>query len=132
MKPTRILIVEDEPGVAFFLKEGLEVMGNAYQVTAVYSGEVALALVHREKPDLVVVDLRLPGINGLDFVQNLRSQGCEMPILLMTAYGNEKVELRSQGLGIGVVLQKPFGLPLFMEWVARLLPSGGPAESISG
>lgn len=127
MKPNRILIVEDEPAVAFFLKEGLEVLGQEYQVWVVNSAEAALNLMEEiERPDLLVTDLRLPGMNGLDLVWILQERGLTLPVLLITAYGSDLVEARAAGLGIQAILSKPFGLQLFLDQVMALLKTSLP------
>lgn len=131
MKQNYILIVEDEPNVAFFLKEGLEVLGQEYQVLLADSAEAALGLLEKQVPDLLVTDLRLPGMNGLDLVWILQERGLSLPVLLITAYGSDLVETRAARLGIRAILSKPFGLQVFLEQVTALLNTTVPVAEPS-
>lgn len=130
MRQNCILIVEDEPNVAFFLKEGLEVLGQEYQVLLADSAEAALGLLEQQVPDLLVTDLRLPGMNGLDLVWILQERGFTLPVLLITAYGSDLVEARAVRLGIGAILSKPFGLQVFLEQVMALLNTAVPVAEL--
>ncbi len=131
MRQNYILIVEDEPNVAFFLKEGLEVLGQEYQVLLADSAEAALGLLEKQVPDLLVTDLRLPGMNGLDLVWILQERGLTLPVLLITAYGSDLVETRATRLGIRAILSKPFGLQVFLEQVTALLNTTVPVAEPS-
>lgn len=130
MRQNCILIVEDEPNVAFFLKEGLEVLGQEYQVLVADSAEAALGLLEERVPDLLVTDLRLPGMNGLDLVWILQERGLTLPVLLITAYGSDLVETRAARLGISAILSKPFGLQVFLEQVMALLKTAVPVAEL--
>ena len=104
----RILIVDDEESVAFFLAEHLTELGADYQVETARSGEEALALMDRQSFDLIVTDLRMPGINGLDLIEQARRRSPHTRLILMTAYGNQRVETTAYQLGACRYLAKPF------------------------
>ena len=110
----RILIVEDEKKVAAFIKKGLE--EETYAVDIATDGEEGLYLGEQNQYDLIILDLMLPKINGLDILSSLRSQNIETPILLLTA--KDSVEDKVEGLNQGAddYLTKPFGLN---ELIAR-------------
>lgn len=111
----RILVVEDESKVAKALKEGLE--AEHYEVTVARTGEEGFFLVNAQTFDLVVLDLMLPGRDGLEVLNTLRKHGLQTPVLILTA--KDTVEDRVLGLDSGAddYLIKPFAFP---ELVARI------------
>jgi len=111
----RILIVEDEPKVARAIEEGL--VGEGYAVTVTHSGEDGFFLANTEVFDLMVLDLMLPGRDGLDILGALRRRGLGTPVLILSA--RDAVEDRVQGLETGAddYLVKPFA---FTELLARI------------
>ncbi len=111
----RILIVEDEPKVASFVRQGLEEEG--YQITWVMEGKRALEYALQEAFDLVLLDLRLPDISGLEVCRRLRLHDPALPILMLTAL--DAIEDRVEGLRAGAddYLPKPFA---FEELLARI------------
>lgn len=111
----RLLLVEDQGKVARFIHRGLEEEGYAVDVAS--TGEDALAMAAVAPYDLVVLDLMLPGIDGLEVCRRLRRQQCSAPILMLTA--RDTVEDRVTGLDVGAddYLVKPFA---FAELLARL------------
>ena len=122
----RILIVEDEKKVAAFIKKGLE--EETYAVDIATDGEEGFHLGEQNQYDLIILDLMLPKINGLDILSGLRSQKIDTPILLLTA--KDSVEDKVEGLNQGAddYLTKPFA---FSELLARIrvLLRRGKAES---
>jgi DNA-binding response OmpR family regulator len=82
-----ILIVEDNSDLAYGLRTGLEIEG--YEVTVAEDGETGLARARQWLPDLVILDLMLPGMDGYRVLRSLRDDGLEMPVLILTARGQE-------------------------------------------
>jgi heavy metal response regulator len=111
----RILIVEDEKKVAGFIKKGLE--EETYAVDIAPDGEEGLLLGEQNQYDLIILDLMLPKINGLEVLSTLRARKIETPILLLTA--KDSVEDKVTGLNLGAddYLTKPFA---FSELLARI------------
>lgn len=111
----RLLLVEDDVMVASGIKLGLT--GAGYAVDWVGSAERALEVTRLETFDLAVIDIGLPGMDGLELTQNLRKQGHAMPVLILTA--RDALQDRVQGLDMGGddYMVKPFELP---ELLARL------------
>jgi heavy metal response regulator len=111
----RILIVEDEKKVAAFIKKGLE--EETYAADVASDGEEGLHLGEQNPYDLIILDLMLPKINGLDILSHLRAKKIETPILLLTA--KDSVEDKVEGLNHGAddYLTKPFA---FSELLARI------------
>ncbi len=111
----RILVVEDEQKVADALREGLE--GEKYQVVVERTGESAFFRVNTETFDAILLDLTLPGRDGLDILRALRARGLATPVLVLTA--RDSLQDRVTGLDSGAddYLVKPFA---FAELVARV------------
>lgn len=110
-----ILLVEDEAEIASFIRQGLGEEG--YEVTWAVEGEKALELLDLEAIDLVLLDIRLPGISGIDVLKELREYWMDLPVMMLTAL--DAVEDRVKGLRIGAddYLPKPFD---FEELLARI------------
>lgn len=125
MKDTkRILIVEDEPKVAFFLQESLEALNQGYQVKCANSGEDALDELSQAPADLVVSDLRMPGINGLELLRRVHEQNPTTQTILITAYGSDEVEAETRRLQAYRYFTKPFHIEDFTTAVAEALDDG--------
>jgi len=117
----RILIVDDEESVAFFLAENLAEQGSDYQVETASSGEEALAKMTTQPFDLIVTDLRMPGINGLELIERARVHSPRTRLILMTGYGNPRVEAASYRLGACRYLAKPFPIQALFAAVQEAL-----------
>src|SRR5437870_11430887 len=109
------MVVEDEIKMARGLKEGLE--EDRYDVSVVHTGEEGFYAVHEQAFDLVILDVMLPGRDGLEILRTLRREGNTTPVLLLTA--KDAIDDRVRGLDVGAddYLVKPFAFP---ELVARL------------
>ncbi len=118
----RILVVEDEPVAAAVLAKGLR--EHAYAVDVAADGVHALEQVSVNDYDLVILDVLLPGINGLDLCRRLRDAGTTVPILMLTARGG--LDQRVEGLDAGAddYLPKPYHFPELLARVRALLRRG--------
>ena len=114
-----ILIVEDEHAVARGLQYALEQEG--YDVTLARSGEEGLELATRSAPDLVLLDVRLPGMDGYEVLRRLRAAGTKSPVLMLTARDEEVDKVIGLELGADDYLTKPFGLRELMSRIKALL-----------
>jgi two-component system KDP operon response regulator KdpE len=111
---TRVLIVDDEPQILRALVTNLRARG--YDVDAAGTGEIALQLAARHRPDLVVLDLGLPDITGLDVIAGLRGW-TDVPIVILSARETERDKIAALDAGADDYVTKPFGMG---ELLARL------------
>ena len=112
---TRVVVVEDNPDLAFGLRNNLEIEG--YEVEVAPDGPAGLAAVRATDPDLVLLDLMLPGLDGFRVLKTLRDEGRQMPVLILTARGEEADKVRGLHLGADDYVTKPFGV---LELLARV------------
>jgi DNA-binding response OmpR family regulator len=114
-----ILIVEDEYAVARGVQYALQQEG--YAVTVARSGEEGLEFATQQAPDLVILDVRLPGMDGFEVLRRLRSTGSKAPVLFLTARDDEVDKVIGLELGADDYLTKPFGLRELMSRIKALL-----------
>src|ERR1044071_5093262 len=104
----RILIVEDEPKMSRLLQIGLEEDG--YHVQVAGSAERALKCLREETADLVITDLRMPGMGGLEFLQEAKKLNEHLPVIVMTAYGSVETAVEAMKAGAADYVLKPFAI----------------------
>ena len=124
---TRVLIVEDNHDLAFGLRNNLEIEG--YAVDVADDGPSGLAAARRSPPDLVVLDLMLPGMDGYRVLRQLRADGLTMPVLILTARGEEADKVQGFRLGADDYVTKPFGVLELLARIEALLRRSRPASS---
>ena len=122
---SRILVVDDEPAIGWSLRELLADEGHAVDVTANVAD--ALAAATRSRPDAILLDVRLPGRDGIDAIPDLRETG-PAPIVVMTAFGDLDTAVRAVRAGAFDYLVKPFDLEHVSAVVARALSQWLPRE----
>ncbi len=111
----KILLVEDEPKVAAFIRKGLEEQGH--EVDHAYDGKFGLKLALEKDFDLLILDVILPQINGIDVCREIRKHNQEVPILMLTALGTTDDKVTGLDAGADDYLVKPFQ---FKELIARI------------
>jgi DNA-binding response OmpR family regulator len=111
----RILVIEDEPRILSFLVRGLEAEG--FGVTSAVHGAAGLDRARLERPDLVVLDLLLPGVDGLTVLRELKHDRPELPVVVLSARSDLTTKLRGFELGASDYVAKPFAL---VELIARV------------
>jgi DNA-binding response OmpR family regulator len=119
-----ILVVEDEQKMAHALRDGLET--NGYRVRVARTGEEGFYLIHAHSFDLTILDLMLPGRDGLEILSTLRRRGNTMPVLILTS--RDTVEDRVRGLDMGAddYLVKPFAFPELLARIRLVARRGKP------
>ena len=116
-----ILIVDDEPKVAFFLGRALERYNSANRVTISHSGEEALQILGTSDVDVLVTDLRMPGISGLELIRWARASSPRTRSILITAYGSEEIMTQAYDLNASRYITKPFDIQQFTRAVEEAL-----------
>jgi two-component system, OmpR family, alkaline phosphatase synthesis response regulator PhoP len=122
----RILIVEDNPDLAYGLRTGLEIEG--YEVQVAEDGEKGLERAQSWSPDLVMLDLMLPGMDGYRVLKTLREGGSDVPVLILTARGEEADKVLGFRLGADDYVTKPCGVLELLARVGALLRRSRLAE----
>lgn len=118
----RILVVEDDPSISLGLRMNLEAEGHAVQVAD--DGETGLELARAGGLDLVILDVMLPKLNGLEVLRTLRQEGSTVPIIVLSARGAEMDKVVGLELGAEDYITKPFGLAELLARVKAVLRRG--------
>jgi len=118
----RILVIEDDPSILRGLQLNLTMEG--YTVRSAMDGEAGLALALSERPDLLLVDIMLPKLDGLSLIRSLRTTDRDVPILILSAKGQEVDKIAGLDLGADDYIVKPFSLKELMARIAAALRRG--------
>jgi two-component system, OmpR family, KDP operon response regulator KdpE len=113
--PPKVLVIDDEPPIRKLLRMGLGAHG--YEILEAPNGRVSLELLEQKKPDLVILDLGLPDIQGLDLLRMIRSRNESIPIVVLSSRGDEAGKVQALDLGADDYVTKPFGMD---ELLARM------------
>jgi two-component system KDP operon response regulator KdpE len=113
--PARVLVVDDEPAIRRFLRTSLGAQG--YQVDEAADGGAALDLLRRSPPDVLVLDLGLPDLDGFELLRRLRAGGSALPVIVLSSRADEKGKVEALDLGADDYVTKPFGID---ELLARI------------
>ena len=124
---TKVLVVEDDPGILRTVADNLRF--EQCEVITASDGESAYVLNQKEQPDLIVLDLMLPRMSGLELCRKLRTEDVQVPVLMLTARSEEADRIRGLDLGGDDYVTKPFSVPELMARVRALLRR---ASSMSG
>jgi DNA-binding response OmpR family regulator len=116
---SRILIIEDDPAIQFGLKENLGF--ESYDVEISDNAESGYEMISENPPDLIILDVMLPGMNGYELCRKLRGEGVSIPILMLTARGEEFDRVMGLDLGADDYVTKPFSVMEVMARVRALL-----------
>ena len=105
MENLKLLVVDDEPNIVNTMQLGLEAKG--YTVITALSGEEALEKYQREKPDVILLDLKLSGIDGMEVLRKIKQQDQRTEVIMMTAYGSVKTAVEAMKIGAYDYITKP-------------------------
>jgi len=122
----RILIVDDEPEMVRGLEDNLRFEG--YQTLSASDGVRGLALALSEAPDLVLLDIMMPGMSGWDVCRQMRGKGLDVPVIMLTARGEEADRVLGLELGADDYVTKPFGLRELLARIRAVLRRPGPRQ----
>ena len=124
---SRILVVEDNAELAGGVRYNLELEG--YEVAVAEDGHEGIRLARDWRPDLVILDLMLPGVDGYRVLQTIRGAGGAMPVIILSARGEEADKVRGFRLDADQYVTKPFGLLELLERIRSLLRRSAPAAA---
>src|SRR5580704_914432 len=117
-----LLIVDDEKNVLYALERGLRAEG--LRIITAQTGKAGINLVEREKPDAVLLDVRLPDLSGLDVLKELRRIDPKLPVIVMTTHGTAETSIEAMQRGAFDYLLKPWDLDVLMDLVHKALEAG--------
>ena len=120
MQGKLILVVDDQKGMRLLFEEVLTHYG--YRVATASDGAEALALLTKAQPDLILLDMKMPGLSGPETLLELRTHYPELPVIMITADVDDVNWARVEKLGLQGRLNKPFDLSDLVDIVARALP----------
>ena len=115
--PSKILLIEDDPGIGGTLRQVL--VDEGYEVEVEERGDAGLARASREAFNVVVTDLKLPGLSGLELVRQLHAAQPRLPIILVTAYGTTETAIEATKYGAYDYLLKPFNVPDLLDLIRK-------------
>lgn len=122
---TNVLVVDDEPNILLSLEFLMQQAG--FNVTTAEDGETALDCLHETAPNLVLLDISLPGMSGFDVLEKLRQDERykRLPVIMLTAHGREVEKEKGMALGADDYITKPFSTKALVEKVRNLLQEVG-------
>ncbi|WP_166244295.1 response regulator [Paenibacillus turpanensis] len=125
MTGDKVLIVDDQNGIRVLL---VEVFSNeGYQTFQASNGKLAIDIVHRESPDLVLLDMKIPGMDGLEILKSVKSINPDIKVIMMTAYGELDMIKEATEAGALMHFTKPFDIDELRNAVNdQLRPNGAP------
>jgi two-component system nitrogen regulation response regulator GlnG len=127
---SRILVVDDEQAVCWALEQALK--SEKHDVAVAPTAEIAFELAQKKAPDVILLDVRLPGLDGLSALGRLKTLSNDAPVIVMTAFGNLSTAVRAVEGGAFDYLAKPFDLDQALELVARAVQRRGAAAPEPG
>lgn len=129
--PGKVLIVDDEANIVISLEFLMEQAG--YTVAVARTGEEAIEKIDNFQPDLVLLDVMLPGVNGFDILQRIRQHFTlhQMAVIMLTAKGREVEVTKGLALGANAYITKPFSTRDLLAEVRRYLESGEEHETLT-
>ena len=122
----RILVVDDEQAVRDLVAKTLAMAD--YDVETVADGPTAIERLRTNEYDLLITDLKMPGMDGLSVIREARRQSAELPIIIITGFSTEASAIEAINLGVSGYLTKPFRLPRVLAATARALGEPAPAD----
>jgi len=116
-----ILVIEDDPSIILGLR--LNLTKEGYRIVQAADGPTGLSAIAEEEPDLLLLDLMLPGIDGLEILRRIRAEGNMVPVIILTALGGEQDKVKGLDLGANDYVTKPFSVAELMARVRAALRS---------
>ena len=119
----RILIVDDEPDMLQTIENLLEISFPQCRFTAATDGQSALEMTMRDRPDVIVTDLKMPRLDGFELARRIEQSGADIPMLLMTAFSDSGLEAKASAFPlIRHFIKKPIDPPALLDAIRCCLP----------
>lgn len=115
----KLLIVDDQKGIRRLLTEVFLEYG--YEIESCANGLKALELIPEFKPDLIIMDVKMPGMNGIDVIKKVREMNKDIKVIMMTAYGDQHYISQAEALDVAKFIIKPFDLNELKKQVGEIL-----------
>src|SRR5919106_871466 len=116
---SRILVIDDEVGIRDSMRRTLEYQG--YQFVGASSGQEGLALIDRDPPDLVFLDIKMPGMDGLEVLDQIKAKHPEVPVVMVSGHGTAQTGYDASKRGASGFIEKPFSEPVVLERIEKEL-----------
>jgi GAF domain-containing protein/FixJ family two-component response regulator len=120
MRAEKVLVVDDAQGVIDFLSDYV-LRPNGYEVLSALDGEGGLALALSEEPDLIILDLEMPRMSGMEVLESLNRQGSDIPVIVITFHGSESIAAETFRMGVKNYITKPFKMEEILEAIEKAL-----------
>jgi GAF domain-containing protein/FixJ family two-component response regulator len=120
MTAEKVLVVDDAQGVIDFLSDYV-LRPNGYEVLSAVDGEGGLSLALRENPDLMILDLEMPRMSGMEVLEALNEKGSEIPVIVITFHGSETIAAETFRMGVKNYITKPFKMEEILEAIEQAL-----------
>jgi CheY-like chemotaxis protein len=116
-----ILIVEDEPDILYIMRGLIRELAKGYEIVTVGSGSEAIEKIAGRDVALVVTDYHMPEMNGLELAEQIHQRWPGLPVIMVTAYANTRLERQAAAVGVREFLAKPFALESLKQALSRTL-----------
>jgi len=124
MAPIQVLLVDDEEEFVSTLAERLQL--RRFETKCALSGEEALALLEKKMPDVLILDLKMPGLGGMEVLRRTKKTAPELPVIILTGHGSDKDENEARRLGAFEYLKKPIDIDTLIEHIKCACQHQGP------
>lgn len=125
---SKILVIEDDPAISSGIRESLESEG--YRIAVENDGEAGFAAAHNSSPDLILLDIMLPSMSGLEICKKLREEGVNTPVILLTSRSTESDKLLGFDLGADDYVTKPFSIRELIARIKSILKRRGAIQDV--
>jgi two-component system nitrogen regulation response regulator NtrX len=116
---SRILVIDDEAGIRDSMRRTLEYQG--YQFVGAATGQEGLALIERDPPDLVFLDIKMPGMDGLEVLERIKAANPAVPVVMVSGHGTAQNAFEARDRGASGFIEKPFSEPVLLERIEKEL-----------
>ena len=116
---SRILVIDDEAGIRDSMRRTLEYQG--YQFIGAATGQEGLALIERDPPDLVFLDIKMPGMDGLEVLERIKASNPAVPVVMVSGHGTAQNAFEARDKGASGFIEKPFSEPVLLERIEKEL-----------